>query len=924
MSSHTRKSHKSHKDHYSNSASEWVRGFAVHHINILIVCRGPVRKEAMDVFESLGCGYGILLSEKDSVAYPHTLAPELRDISDADRVHRVPDYTGASAEERKERIQQIIGICKDYHYTHIFAGYGFMAEDAEFVENIENAGLAFIGPASNVHRQAGAKDQAKKLARKVDVSVTPGLDNITSVTLLHKAGGTKEGLKKIADQHKLSVAESDDPEAYAEEILQESYKKGAGLLTVSDLQERAKDEVAKILKENPGKRIRLKYIGGGGGKGQRIVSAPDQVPDAVTEVLAESKATGDADNKNFLIEMNIEHTRHNEIQLIGNGKWAIALGGRDCSLQMHEQKLVELSITDELFAREIEEAKKKGQSDIAGQLEKDRQLLKDMEGQAERFAEAVGLNSASTFESIVSGDSSYFMEMNTRIQVEHRVTEMVYSLRFHNPDDKNDYFDVLSLIEAMVLCCVHPEKLPRPERIVRNHAGGEVRLNAMNDALSPHAGGTIESWSAPVQHEIRDDQGIGIRNPDTGLFIHYYLAGAYDSNIALIVSNGESRRENLERLSDILRKMEIRGSELSTNKEFHYGIINFCLSLHPMLKPDTGFTVPYLAMVGAIADEMESVDLDGAFRPIMKQVSEKFGKEGEAALTKKQTLIVRPLTELFKNPHVLAGWLARTREFTDVSGDSIEFTRNPLELLGDLYHYLRLETRKAPAAQVIWSHDQKLLNLGLSFYKDLAKEMGASVTYADIRKAMESGGSAGSLSGDLLEECRKTHAAWQTGLDILKLPVTLGKKAGFYEFTMDNHLNPVVPERFKDSALQKQMFKKLVPAPVASADTIVAASGGMFYSRESPASPQYVEVGSHFEAGQPLYIIEVMKMFNKIQAEFSGTIEEVLVDQDGVVVKKGQPVFKVKPDEEIIIETPEEASKRRKAATEELMKSVLK
>ncbi|HBS05259.1 MAG TPA: biotin carboxylase, partial [Leptospiraceae bacterium] len=111
--------------------------------------------------------------------------------------------------------------------------------------------------------------------------------------------------------------------------------------------------------------------------------------------------------------MNIESTRHNEIQLIGNGSWAIALGGRDCSLQMHEQKLVEISITDELFAEEIDKAKKEGSEKIAARLEKDRTTLKEMEDQAERFAEAVGLNSASTFECIVSDESHYFMEMNT-------------------------------------------------------------------------------------------------------------------------------------------------------------------------------------------------------------------------------------------------------------------------------------------------------------------------------------------------------------------------------------------------------------------------------------------------------------------------------------------------------------------------------
>ena len=85
------------------------------------------------------------------------------------------------------------------------------------------------------------------------------------------------------------------------------------------------------------------------------------------------------------------------------------------------------------------------------------------------------------------------------------------------------------------------------------------------------------------------------------------------------------------------------------------------------------------------------------------------------------------------------------------------------------------------------------------------------------------------------------------------------------------------------------MSKVLVPPPVAKADEIIAASGGMFYGRESPDSPLYVEQGDHFEAGDPLYIVEVMKMFNKVYAPFSGTIEEVLVEGDGVIISKGQP-----------------------------------
>ncbi|MFT5575394.1 MAG: biotin carboxylase, partial [Bermanella sp.] len=194
--------HKNRK--LSDSASAWVRSFSCETLRPLIICRGPIRKEAMDVFDEMGIhGYGILLSEKDSITYPNALAPELRKLTDPDRVHRVPDYTGASREERQKRIQQIIRIAKDNGYDAIFAGYGFMSEDAEMVEAMERAGLNFIGPCSYTQKSAGMKDQAKRTALATGVSVTPGVNDGTSLALLAKYG--KKGLEKCANEHKLKV-----------------------------------------------------------------------------------------------------------------------------------------------------------------------------------------------------------------------------------------------------------------------------------------------------------------------------------------------------------------------------------------------------------------------------------------------------------------------------------------------------------------------------------------------------------------------------------------------------------------------------------------------------------------------------------------------------------------------------------------------
>ena len=101
-------------------------------------------------------------------------------------MHRVPDYAGATKEERLQRIDDIVAIAKAGNYNAVFAGYGFMAEDETMVAAMESAGLNFIGPCSRTVHDAGLKDEAKRTALKTGVSVTPGIDNGTALTLLRK------------------------------------------------------------------------------------------------------------------------------------------------------------------------------------------------------------------------------------------------------------------------------------------------------------------------------------------------------------------------------------------------------------------------------------------------------------------------------------------------------------------------------------------------------------------------------------------------------------------------------------------------------------------------------------------------------------------------------------------------------------------
>ncbi len=934
-----------HKDRkLSNASSEWVRSFSCEDLKPLIICRGPIRKEAMDVFDEMGInGYGILLSEKDSITYTNALAPELRSLTDPDRVHRVPDYTGANKEERTKRIQQIVRIAKDNGYNSIFAGYGFMSEDAEMVEAMEKAGLNFIGPCSYTQKAAGMKDQAKRTALETGVSVTPGVNNATSLALFAKYG--KNGLEKCAKDHKLKVdfGKCKDDEEKALALLAASYDAGIDIIDAKDIGEALKQEAKRMLTEKPNNRFRLKAIAGGGGKGQRILQSANsykgksleerveqaaaKVPSLVLECLIELKTNGVGDNKNVLIEMNIETTRHQEIQVVGNGEWCMTMGGRDCSLQMHEQKLLEVSVTVEELEAAIEEAKAGGRKAELAQLKKDLEILQRMEEEGAVFGEAVKLDSVGTFECIVDGESHYFMEMNTRIQVEHRVTELCYKLKFTNPDDPNDFFIAESLVEVMALLARHGKRLPKPERIVREPASVEARMNATNQALQPHAGGIIEYWSDALEGEIRDDQGISLHNPDTDVFMKYHLAGAYDSNIALLLTTGQNRLDSYTKLAEILRRTELRGKDLATNLQFHYGLVYWFLGNGINARPSTRFIVPYLTAVGELKEAASQVDLDFAYGQIKKkylaEADAKTAKDWAAALDMKQLLITRPLERLFAEPHFMAGWLSVHKDVVKISKKTVTWSVNPIELLGELYHFLNMNYEAGkPARHMIWDHDNDVLQAALSFYQTLKEKLGTE-DFAELDKALSADKAPKGITKKQWTQAQQAHAGYQAGTELLAVLAYIAGKTRFYDLKVNADLSITIPDRLTEKELQDRMAKVLVPPPAAKSDEILAASGGMFYPREAPGMDVFVNEGDHFEAGDVLYIVEVMKMFNKVVAPFSGTVDKCLIDGDGVIIKKGQPVFKVTPDEKIVIETPEEIAERRKAKTADFLKAIV-
>ena len=446
--------------------------------------------------------------------------------------------------------------------------------------------------------------------------------------------------------------------------------------------------------------------------------------------------------------------------------------------------------------------------------------------------------------------------------------------------------------------------------------------------MSPAAGGEIIFWSDPIEGEVRDDQGICYKNPDTGLFMRYKLAGAYDSNIALLVTTGDDRRDSYERLHEVLRRTVLRGPDLQTNLSFHYGLVSWFLANGVDAKPSTQFVVPYLTLVGQLRNEANQIDLNYAYDRICGQYLKQASPDPEAtkatqeSIQVKRTLIQRPANMLLEEPHLLSAWLSTHRADFEVKKRRVSWRRNPLRVLADTYRLLHMdETNGSPAAHRIWEHDQELLEEGLSFY-DSIEELAGDLSWEELDSTLRGLGPAFGLDAKRWESVRAAHLGFQIGLELLGLLPLIGDKVGFYDLKVNDDLTITIPERLFDKDLQVRMKKILVPPPATRADEIVAVTGGMYYAQEGPGLPPFVQEGQHFQVGDPLYILEVMKMFNKVYAPFSGTIDKVLVDTDGTIVSKGQPLFKVTPDERIVDEDPAEVQARIEKNTEAYLAKV--
>lgn len=308
-----------------------------------------------------------------------------------------------------------------------------------------------------------------------------------------------------------------------DKIYAKTTMKNAGVPVIPGSDEEVSSEgEAKELAEAIGFPVIIKAAAGGGGRGMRIVRASSEIPKAFLSAKTEAQA-GFSDPTVY-IERYFESPRHVEVQLLGNGKGkVIALGERDCSIQRKHQKLIEESpspaVTPDIRKKMMEAA-------IAG-------------------AEAVNYRSAGTVEFLFDENGQfYFMEMNTRIQVEHPVTEMVFNIDLIKEQIRVAFGDDFKHTHANIEPIGHAI---------------ECRINAED----PFKGfrpmpGEISSFHTPG--------GLGVR-VDTHAYSGYQIPPYYDSLLAKLIVHGFDREEALERMKRALEEFVIEG--IPTTISFH-------------------------------------------------------------------------------------------------------------------------------------------------------------------------------------------------------------------------------------------------------------------------------------------------------------------------------------------------------------------
>ena len=372
----------------------------------------------------------------------------------------------ASSTESYLNVPAIISAAEVTRATAIHPGYGFLAENADFADQVEKSGFIFIGPTADTIRLMGDKVSAIQAMKQAGVPTVPGSDGpLTEDTA-----------------HSLEVA------------------------------------------QRIGYPVIIKAAAGGGGRGMRVVHSAEGLLSSIQLTQAEAAAAFGSDI--VYLEKFLQTPRHVEIQVLADGQGnAIHLGDRDCSLQRRHQKVMEEAPAPAI-PQDARDAV--AQSCIKACID-------------------IGYRGAGTFEFLYEGGDFYFIEMNTRVQVEHPVTEMITGV------------DIVQ--EQLRIASGLPLSLKQSEVQFRGHAF-ECRINAEDAKTFMPCPGMVTTFHAPG--------GPGVR-VDSHLYDGYTVPPYYDSLIAKIISYGENRDIALARMRVALDELVVEG--IHTNTPLHRDLV---------------------------------------------------------------------------------------------------------------------------------------------------------------------------------------------------------------------------------------------------------------------------------------------------------------------------------------------------------------
>ncbi|MGU0976987.1 acetyl-CoA carboxylase biotin carboxylase subunit [Pseudomonas aeruginosa] len=427
---------------------------------VLIANRGEIALRILRACKELGI---------KTVAVHSTADRELMHLSLADESVCIGP---APATQSYLQIPAIIAAAEVTGATAIHPGYGFLAENADFAEQIERSGFTFVGPTAEVIRLMGDKVSAKDAMKRAGVPTVPG---------------------------------SDGP-------LPED------------------EETALAIAREVGYPVIIKAAGGGGGRGMRVVYDESELIKSAK--LTRTEAGAAFGNPMVYLEKFLTNPRHVEVQVLSDGQGnAIHLGDRDCSLQRRHQKVIE-------------------EAPAPGIDEKARQ---EVFARCVQACIEIDYRGAGTFEFLYENGRFYFIEMNTRVQVEHPVSEMVTGV------------DIVK--EMLRIASGEKLSIRQEDVVIRGHAL-ECRINAEDPKTFMPSPGKVKHFHAPG--------GNGVR-VDSHLYSGYSVPPNYDSLVGKVITYGADRDEALARMRNALDELIVDG--IKTNTELHKDLVRdaaFC------------------------------------------------------------------------------------------------------------------------------------------------------------------------------------------------------------------------------------------------------------------------------------------------------------------------------------------------------------